>query len=687
MRLRGLWVAALVTLASQAVPALTWGEVQGRVWIGRGLELVVPARLDAADELTDACFRVKLSHGDVLQPGVQVRFDAAVPGVRIRSDTPVDEPLVQLELQSLCGARATRRYVLLADLPPALPVVPSAPATSAVQAAQPAALAPVAAQPKATVAQADAAMPAATSAGPASAPGQPASASPRPPRVNAPKQAKPKGAAATRAKPNLTTREPTSPAQRAGRSVLRLDPLEQFSDRIDHLDSSGVFAPPEDALRQREHMAALEKEVKALKDAATRNGMQIAELQARLQLMQETTVALSWFWAALAGAGVLLLALVAVLWRMRRSRRGDEPAWHAQRSVASDTLVMGGAAESTLPGSLVDEPAPKATPPQTAQPAAGSDPAAERLATPIQEPPAAPATPALPATPPVPSMPSADQPAPIAAALPDADPTNTGSRVQADAVLDVRQQAEFFVSLGQTERALRVLKKFIADSPVPNPVVYLDLLGLYHSLGYKADFRECRKAFQQHFNGVMPDFPAFHIEGQDLLAYPDVLAELQQYWPSRQSLAFLDACIFHDPANPVRPSYDLAAFKDLLMLHALAEALIDDPAAPADAGVPAPQAADVPQATPKPMALPEIDPIQLHAERLLDAPTVRRASPMAAFPPRAPSQAAAEETPSRMLDLDFSTLGEPVGTPPEASDAALNFEPTPNSTWKVVKKP
>jgi hypothetical protein len=153
--------------------------------------------------------------------------------------------------------------------------------------------------------------------------------------------------------------------------------------------------------------------------------------------------------------------------------------------------------------------------------------------------------------------------------------TNSIRHISLDPILDVRQQAEFFVSLGQTDRALVILKKQIADTAEPNPLLYLDLISLYHSLGMKADFREQRDTFHRLFNGFIPDFPAYNLPGRDLESYPEVVSVLVRLWPRMDALAFLSACIFHDAQRLNRQTYELPAFKDLLMLHTLADAVVD----------------------------------------------------------------------------------------------------------------
>jgi len=122
------------------------------------------------------------------------------------------------------------------------------------------------------------------------------------------------------------------------------------------------------------------------------------------------------------------------------------------------------------------------------------------------------------------------------------------------------------------------VKSMSAD---PDPLVFLDLLGLYHSLGMKADFALQSGTFSQHFNCTLPEFAKFSNEGHNLESYSNVMSKIVRLWPSRQALVLLDHCIYRGSA-PINESFDLAAFRDLLTLHTLAEvvATTDDPAHP-----------------------------------------------------------------------------------------------------------
>jgi hypothetical protein len=369
-----------------------------------------------------------------------------------------------------------------------------------------------------------------------------------------------------------------------GKSVLKLDPLDVLSDRVGASDSFMDFSPAEDALRYNRQIAALESDLKALRVQSASNEKLMLELRTKLLQAEQNEIPAGLVYALLAA---LLASLLLVLW-LWRARQVDKQAlareapfawWNTQEREVPDRVMttappakqplgsasqadaMGTEPEAPVSGSVVVPGTAKATQagPQKV-PAAFSLPDVSELDIDLDL--------------------AFSEPMTLDGVLDNATAnvpyeTNSIRHIGLDSILDVRQQAEFFVSLGQTERALEILKKQIAESTEPNPLLYLDLISLYHSLGMKADFREQRDIFQLLFNGVIPDFPAYNLPSRDLESYPEVISVLTRLWPRVDALAFLSACIFHDEYRASRQTYDLAAFKDLLMLHALADAVVD----------------------------------------------------------------------------------------------------------------
>jgi hypothetical protein len=149
--------------------------------------------------------------------------------------------------------------------------------------------------------------------------------------------------------------------------------------------------------------------------------------------------------------------------------------------------------------------------------------------------------------------------------------------LNSDTVLDIRQQAEFFVSLGQTERAAQLLRREIKESEEGNPFVYLDLLALFHSLGLKGEFQQLRESFELLFCCRIPAFTFFKNRSLDLESYPEVLSHIVESWTQPGIFAWLEGCIFQNPGKGGSPGFDLAAFRDLLFLHAVARILAETP--------------------------------------------------------------------------------------------------------------
>jgi hypothetical protein len=143
--------------------------------------------------------------------------------------------------------------------------------------------------------------------------------------------------------------------------------------------------------------------------------------------------------------------------------------------------------------------------------------------------------------------------------------------INSDQVFDVRQQAEFFVSLGQTDQAVRILESRINESGESSPLLYLDLLKIFHSLGLKQDYHQFREDFNLLFNSRVPEFSDYGDEGRSLEEYPHVLSHIAALWSTPKALMVIEASLFRDPLDDSGKPFDLAAFRDLLLLHALAQ--------------------------------------------------------------------------------------------------------------------
>lgn len=538
--------------------ALTLGRVRGAAWVGKPLDMVIPVQLDAGEDAGTLCFEADVFHADTRQEASRVRVlveateQAQSVNVRVRSSALVDEPVVTVYLRTGCGQKTSRRYVLLADVPSDAATPPVA-ARASIARAVPIPVTALAQE------QGDVASPETT---------PPAQARKvRPPKPPVTKVTPVKSSAAPDKK---------LPERASGQSRLKLDPLELLSDRVANLDAYMTFEPPEDALRNRQRVQALEDALKTSQLQAVKTEASLADLKNRLQQAESERFPVTLLYGLLALVLASLTA-VAFLWNRQRRQPVSHEDWWNAAAVTQPPFDL-------EPDSVVPPAAPTPTP-------SAPSLAPTMAQTPVEPVLSAPGAlsgddldvnlmdmsdstfgdflgveahdPARYPPPPLPLM---------------APPTKPVLNFNSDATLDLRQQAEFFVSLGETERAIRLLKRQIEKNEEHNPFVYLDLLEILHSLNLKSDFQQWRERFQHVFSGRVPEFAHFKQEGKSLESYPEVLSRLTAHWSSPGVLVDIDACILQATDGRARCAFDLAAFRDLLLLHAVAYSFLPPPA-------------------------------------------------------------------------------------------------------------
>ncbi|WP_157979284.1 FimV family protein [Rhodoferax ferrireducens] len=555
--------------------ALTLGRVRGAALVGQPLDMVIPVQMDAGEDASSFCFDADVFHADTRQEASRVRVvveataQAQTANVRVLSSAVVDEPVVTVYLRTGCGQKTTRRYVLLADLPSevAAPVSGAQlPSRTARPPAQVVLLPDVAAAPRPSPVVANSAQPVKTKT------------------VRGPTQAARQGIvdkradvrAAIAAPKQTQSDEAKKPGRTTGQSRLKLDPLELLSDRVANLDAYMTFPPSEDALHNLEKIQTLEGNVKTLLALTAKNESSLADLKMRLQKAESERFPGSVIYGLIALVLVCLAAL-ALLWtRQRRVHTGDDNWWSGADAMPAAVApeLEPGPGPSTSPATahqeLDETPEPKkARSTAVSGLVADSGPSSEPGVSLVEMSESA-FDDLMQSS--VVHAANRKQPAALAVVSPPAPVPGLHS----EATLDVRQQAEFFVSLGQTDRAVRILAKQIDESDAPNPSLYLDLLSLLHSLSLKSDFQSLRKDFNLLFNARVPEFAVFKNEGKGLESYPDVLSRITACWSTSTILELLGAYILQNPQLAKVPVFDLAAFRDLLLLHDVAQRVVLD---------------------------------------------------------------------------------------------------------------
>lgn len=153
--------------------------------------------------------------------------------------------------------------------------------------------------------------------------------------------------------------------------------------------------------------------------------------------------------------------------------------------------------------------------------------------------------------------------------------------VKVPEIFDLQQQVEFFSSLGQQDKAIALLRKHLVNNVKTSALVYLDLLDLYHQTGNQEDYAVLRNDFNQVFNTQIAPFDRYTAIGPNAAAYAAVLGRIEAAWPKRRVFDIIDNTLFREPGNPAEV-LDLEAYRELLLLHAVAREIIDLQAEPPD---------------------------------------------------------------------------------------------------------
>ncbi|MDG0834931.1 FimV family protein [Roseateles saccharophilus] len=533
-------MALLLGLAPHGAEALGLGRPLVHSALGRPLDASIPVTLADGEQLSDSCLRAEVSAGDARVPAglLQLRLEGE-PGqrrVRLQSIVPIEEPALHVTLALGCPLRLTREFNVFVDPPTDASAPPPPPAP---------------APPPPQLAAVEPARPALLQVQPAAPRHRPhAHAKPRAtgprlvlerPEVLA-SQATPQAAPASAPETELTP-ELEAQISQLEQTVAQL--RAELEARQAQAASAALAAPPASDTAAAPPAAAAPVHTSAYRDPLT-------------WLM---TLALS----LLAGSA----AFYGSRWLDQRARR-ESAYWRSLQAAAE------GAAPPPAP------PAAHATgvaPPVEAGAAALLPDESQHAATrpqprPMAWPPPqlAPFAPAVVPASPTPSELAmmATQPMPVRAAVVQSSPDlNLG-----DELLDLQQQVDFLLLLGQHEAAADLLTGHLTHGS-RSAMPYLMLMELCQQRGEPEVFAELAKQFEQHFRALAPSWSQSLARGRSLDGCPSVIAHLQVVWAEPGAAVQMLQTLLANGCGPGVASLELPSYRDLLMLYGVARDLFE----------------------------------------------------------------------------------------------------------------
>jgi len=550
----------LVSLASGGM-ALTMGRPNGAVVLGQPLALSFDVKLDSEDNADSACVEVEVMQGDTRVDPSRVRVSTSAQGqnarVLVKTTSPVEEPVVSVNVRAGCTQRVSRHYEFLSDFPGESRALASSVVAAPVSVANlPPATPDVASADRSPVRNQRVAAP---GAGVVSGVRP---AAPRKPRAERPVRPRDRTAANAVARPSAGAKPSATVAAPRPRLQLEAADNQILPARDAGLKSSAELslpaasAPVERASAAAQwramntqagdvpdpgRLAALEARVQALQAASARDRASLAEMEGQLRQAQDERYANALVYTLVA---LLLaaLALAAYLWRrgVHVARNSSTPEWwggaegtaagaapkdRGHRGISGLAVLESGESSFSSPNSRY----------------ARVDVDVDAL----------------------PSQPTKLEPRRAAVPAPAGR-----SQIYPEGMFDVQQHADFFLSLGQYGQAIEVLRSYLGEHRGGSPAVYLDLLRVYKAVGRTQDYEQLAQEFSSLFNVAVPSIDAFGSSERQLEDYPAAMAMVQSFWHEPDIQDVLEGLIRRTSPS-AGEGFQLDAFRDLLLLYAV----------------------------------------------------------------------------------------------------------------------
>jgi pilus assembly protein FimV len=347
---------------------------------------------------------------------------------------------------------------------------------------------------------------------------------------------------------------------------------------------AALNASPEERLKDRQRLLDLEQRLAQVQDEGKQAKAQLAAMQARAEQAESSSGRWTWLLAAVALGAVGLAAYLGR--QVSRQKQEAEAWWQSQSELAAPSSLAADSLQADEPEwgpakvakANASEPKPAAEP-QT--PAYKDEPRPAAVARPVSASalPAGSKEPESPAksaaqdeawkvnTMPMPTAPVASAPVGVVANEPLRE-------VSVEELIDLEQQAEFFIVLGQDDAAINLLEGHVHHTTGASPLPFLKLLEIYRRVGNRGEYGRVQAEFNKRFNAYAPAWEVDMQQGHPLADYPGVIERVQALWSTPvQAMGVLEKSLTRPEEGG--ETFDLPAYRELLFLYAVARDLAE----------------------------------------------------------------------------------------------------------------
>nr|WP_315468391.1 hypothetical protein [uncultured Undibacterium sp.] len=146
-----------------------------------------------------------------------------------------------------------------------------------------------------------------------------------------------------------------------------------------------------------------------------------------------------------------------------------------------------------------------------------------------------------------------------------------GNSVKVEEISDVTQEAEFWISMNDPQRAIEILAAQEQVEQPDSPVPWLFLLDLYRTVKDRNKYDILRDRFIVFFNANIPEFDTdlSQMPSRQLEDFPHLMQKICDGWNSNGIIPYLESLLVDDREGK-RAGFDLPVYRDILMLLGIA---------------------------------------------------------------------------------------------------------------------
>jgi hypothetical protein len=141
--------------------------------------------------------------------------------------------------------------------------------------------------------------------------------------------------------------------------------------------------------------------------------------------------------------------------------------------------------------------------------------------------------------------------------------------VTVEELIDLEQQADFFIVLGQDDAAIDVLMGHLRSTGGATPLPYLKLMEIYQRRADREAYERLRERFNRRFNAYAPEWGRDLQLGRSLEDYPAAISRLQGVWSNPEAaMQYLEDSLLR--AEDQVGTFELPAYREVLLLYSVA---------------------------------------------------------------------------------------------------------------------